>query len=218
MGLFRTILFDFDYTLADSSRGAVECINWALQRVGLPTASDEDICRTIGMSLADALMRLAGPEQASKTQDFARFFAERADQVMAERTVLFESVLPATSVLKQRGLRLGIVSTKYRCRIEGVLRRDGLREVFDLIVGGEDVARHKPDPEGLLVAIDRLDSAASQTLYVGDSLVDAETARRAGTPFVAVLSGTTRLDEFTPSDLTGVIESLHQLPSWLQLR
>ncbi len=218
MGLFRTILFDFDYTLADSSRGAVECINWALQRVGLPTASDEDICRTIGMSLADALMRLAGPEQASKTQDFARFFAERADQVMAERTVLFESVLPATSVLKQRGLRLGIVSTKYRRRIEGVLRRDGLREVFDLIVGGEDVARHKPDPEGLLVAIDRLDSAASQTLYVGDSLVDAETARRAGTPFVAVLSGTTGLDEFTPSDLTGVIESLHQLPSWLQLR
>jgi len=60
------------------------------------------------------------------------------------------------------------------------LARQGLLAMVDVIVGGEDVEREKPDPAGLSAAVERLDVAPTALLYVGDSPTDAESARRAG--------------------------------------
>ncbi|MBN1811258.1 MAG: HAD-IA family hydrolase [Anaerolineae bacterium] len=208
---FQTVVFDFDYTLADSSRGVIECIDFALGELGLPAASVEAARRTIGLSLSDTLLALSRPRQAARADEFARLFIERADEVMADLTVLFEPVLATVAVLKARGFFLGIVSTKFRYRIEAILEREGLRDAFDVIVGGEDVAEHKPDPAGLLTAIERLGGVPESTLYVGDSVTDAETAKRAGVPFVAVLSGVTPREAFLGYPVSGILESLAEL-------
>jgi phosphoglycolate phosphatase len=192
VNLFDTVIFDFDYTLADSSPGVIECIRYALEKLGLPPASDQQACQTIGLSLPDTLHRLTG--QRTQSETFARLFVERAEVVMADRTVLLDSTASTVNWLKARGIALGIVSTKYRRRIETILRREGLLDPFDVIVGGEDVAKHKPDPESLLKAIDTL--GTDNALYVGDSVTDAQTALQAGVPFVAVLSGTTPGEAF----------------------
>jgi len=211
----KAILFDFDYTLADSSRGVVRCVNGALRDLGLPAALPEAIYPTIGMSLADTFVSLAGPDHAVQSLEFARRFKQHADQVMADLTVLYPAVDPVMRALRRQGKKLGIVSTKFRYRIEGILQREGLRDRFDVIVGGEDVAAHKPDPEGLRRAMADLHCPPPQVLYVGDSLIDAETARRAGVSFVAVLSGVTGRSEFAGYPDIGIIESLAQLPERL---
>ena len=84
--------------------------------------------------------------------------------------------------------------------------------MFDVVVGGEDVAMHKPDPSGLLAAVECLGSAPTSALYVGDSVTDAETAKRAGVPFVAVLSGVTPREVFEDYSMYRVLESLSELP------
>ena len=127
-------------------------------------------------------------------------------------TVLFESVPATIAALRVLGFPLGIVSTKFRYRIEAILEREGLHDAFGVIVGGEDVAEHKPDPTGLLTAIGRLGSVPASTLYVGDSVVDAETAKRAGVPFVAVLSGVTPREAFRGYPVCGILENLSELP------
>jgi phosphoglycolate phosphatase len=210
---FQTVLFDFDYTLADSSRGVIDCIAFALRQLGLPPVSPQEACRTIGLSLKDTLAALAGPEHAVLGDEFARLFIERADLVMADRTVLLRPVREVVAALWEPGLTLGIVSTKFRRRIEAVLRREGLLVPFAVVIGGEDVARHKPDPQGLLLALERTSSPAGQTLYVGDSLTDAETARRADVPFAAVLSGVTPAEAFRPYTLHALLGGLTELPS-----
>ncbi len=210
-----TVIFDFDYTLADSSRGVVECANYALVGLGYERASREAICGTIGISLTDAFSTLTGDRDALVRKKFADLFTERADEVMTASTSLLEGVASAVRRLKVRGMRLGIVSTKFRYRIEEILGRDGLRGDFDVIVGGEDVRSHKPDPEGLVMAQALLRSTPSQVLYVGDTVVDAETAQRAGTAFLAVLSGVTRREAFKYYPTVGVIEALSDLPAWL---
>jgi phosphoglycolate phosphatase len=192
----QTILFDFDYTLADSSHGVVECINYALENLGLSPVSAEQACRTIGLSLPNTFLTLAGQEHRALSDKFVRLFVRRADQIMADRTFLFESVPQTISVLKKNGFKLGIVSTKYRYRIETILDREGLSELFDIIIGGEDVAEHKPDPTGLQMALDKLGCMPAESLYIGDSLTDAQTAQRAGLQFAAVLSGVTTKDAF----------------------
>ena len=142
-------------------------------------------------------------------------FTQRADEVMTDSTTLFNAVAPTMARLKIRGMRLGIVSTKFRYRIERILSRDGLLDAFDVIVGGEDVSRHKPDPEGLIKARAFLRGSTSETLYVGDTVVDAQTAQRAETPFLAVLTGVTPRHAFIGYPVTRIIETLSELPDWL---
>lgn len=212
---FQAVIFDFDYTLADSSPGVVDCVNFALCELGLPAVLAEMVHRTIGLSLTDTFLELAGQQRAAQADEFVRLFVERADEVMADLTVLFEPTPRTIGLLKRQGLALGIVSTKFRYRIEDVLKREGLLVPFGAIVGGEDVAAHKPDPGGLLTAIERLESSLTDSLYVGDSVTDAETAERAGVPFVAVLSGVTPREDFEGYATCGVLGNVSELPGWL---
>ncbi len=218
MKVYQALIFDFDYTLADSSAGALECINFALGRMGLPLVPAARAHATIGLSLTETFCALVGEEHRERSAEFAPFFVERADQVMADLTQVFATVAPMVEALAQRGLALGIVSTKFRYRIEGILRREGLEEAFAVIVGGEDVTAHKPDPSGLLAALGKLQCAPERALYVGDSVVDTETARRAGVPFVAVLSGVTPAEDFSDSAALAVLDDVSFLPELLSER
>jgi phosphoglycolate phosphatase len=214
---WQTILFDFDYTLADSSAGVVECINYALNNLGLPPVPAAQACRTIGLSLPNTFVTLAGPEHQAQSDQFVRLFIERADQIMTDRTILFETTRPAIQKLKQKGMQMGIVSTKFKHRIESILRRENMSAYFDLVIGGKDVTRHKPSPEGLNMALEMLNCAPANALYVGDSLTDAETAQRAGVAFVAVLSGTTPQEEFKPYPVEAFLAHVGELPAWLMV-
>jgi phosphoglycolate phosphatase len=208
-----SVIFDFDYTLADSSAGEVECVNYALRAMNLPPAANSDIHTMIGVSLPETFRRLTREANQTRPDEFVELFIKRADEVMLNYIVLFDSVRPAVKQLIANGLTLGIVSTKYHRRIEAFLKREKLTDVFNIIVGGEDVTAHKPDPTGLLMALDKLGKPPSQSIYVGDSVVDAETAQRAGVPFVAVLSGVTLKEAFRNYTPLAVIDNLRSLPT-----
>jgi phosphoglycolate phosphatase len=205
------MIFDFDYTLADSSKGVRECIDYALKKLGLPTPSDELLFQTIGLSLQDTFEYLTGDTDTERGAKFARLFVDKADEVMADLTHIFETVTRLLTHLKDEDIKLGIVSTKFRYRIESILRRENLSELFSVIIGGEDVLRKKPDPEGLLTAIEMLKVSPLKSVYVGDSTVDAETARRAGVPFIAVLTGVTSREAFGEYSAIGIVEGLDEL-------
>jgi phosphoglycolate phosphatase len=212
MGLrCKAVLFDFDYTLADSSPGVIECVNHALERLGRPAAGDDAIRRTIGLSLEETFLRLVGDLGGGQADEFRRHFVERADQLMADRTTVFAAVPRVLQRLRSAGLRLGVVSTKFRYRLEDILGREGLLPHFDVIVGSDDVKEPKPDPEGLRRALAQLGVDPEDAVYVGDSVVDAETAARAGVRFVAVLSGMTRRSEFASHTVEAVLADVDQL-------
>jgi phosphoglycolate phosphatase len=209
---FDAVLFDFDYTLADSSSAVVECANTALRALGLPEASEHDICRTIGLAIPEALARLAGEENRHRVVEFRQHWRKRSDEIMIEWTRFFPYVPAALANLNQCSLSLGIVSTKFRQRIEAGLNREALSHYFDVVVGGEDVKAHKPDPEGLIEALKRLGVPSSRALYVGDSVTDAETAQRAGVAFLAVLSGKTGREEFAGYPVEAILDNVAGLP------
>ena len=118
---YRAVLFDFDYTLGDSTKGIVLSANAALQRMGLEAQSEEAIRRTVGLSLRDTYRALTGDENPQAADSFAAFFREKADQVMAESAVLYPSVPPLLKALRSQGLRTGVVTTKFRYRILQIL-------------------------------------------------------------------------------------------------
>ena len=212
----RAIIFDFDLTLADSTKGIIECVNFALERLNLPRADDEQIKRTIGMSLGDTFLSLTGQTKNQNVSLFISNFVERADQVMVDLTSMFDGVPATTERLIEMDFALGIVSTKFRYRIEEILAREGLSNRFRVIIGGEDVAEHKPHPSALTTAISRMQMNANDVLYVGDSTIDALTAERAKVPFIAVLSGATSKSEFDEVAKIAVIDDISTLPQLLR--
>ena len=211
----QSVIFDFDYTLADSSPGVIECINFALHTMGHERVSNEAACRTIGLSLAETFLTLGEHHEPERCHEFHELFVQRAEDVMVQSTVLYETVPAMVEALVRRGLRLGIVSTKYRRRIHDVLQRESLLHGFQVVIGGDDVEQHKPHPEGLFEAMKRLECSPASVLYVGDSLVDAELAKRAGVPLVIVLSGVTPRDHFDTYKPVAVLENISQLPRLL---
>ncbi len=219
---FEAVIFDFDYTLADSTRGAIACIGYALAQMGLPGVSDADACRTIGLSLPEAFRALTGDPDAARGAAFEALFIAHAAEAMSPRTVLLPATCEAVTWLRRAGYRLGIVSTKYRRRIREVLAREGLLGAFDVIVGGEDVSRLKPDPEGLHRALGVLLAqhaiVRERVLYVGDSVTDARAADAAGLPFAAVLTGTTPRSAFLPYAPHALLRDVGDLPEMLTVQ
>lgn len=211
----QAVLFDFDYTLADSSDAIVECFNTALVGIGLPKADALAIRRTIGLSIPESLARVAGPDHSHRAEEFRLHWRRRSDEIMVDWTKVFDWTRPAVEQLRQAGLPLGIVSTKYRTRIAATLERNGLDGLFEVIVGGEDVEQHKPAPEGLLSALERLGVDPGRALYVGDAAADAAAAHNAGTPFVAVLSGVTDERELAGYPNQAILPNIGALPAFL---
>jgi len=206
----RAVLFDFDFTLVDSSRGFIECHNFAAKECALPSPIPEAVRRTIGTPLPLAFVHLYGPSAEATIEAYAAIYQARADEVMTPLTRLLPATASTLRALRTRSLALAVVSQKYRFRIADVLRREGLLSSFDAIIGGEDITRLKPDPEGLLLALARL--GVSDAIYVGDTVIDAAAAVNADLPFVAVLSGVTGREEFAPYNPAAILGDLTALP------
>jgi phosphoglycolate phosphatase len=204
----QAVIFDFDLTLADSTAPVVECANHALVAMGLPAGDAEHVRRTIGLPLPQVFRALTGRSDATLEGEFSRRFVARADEVMVAGTQVYPEVPDALRALRFHRVRLAIVSTKFRYRIEQILTKAGLTNCVDMIVGGEDVRQHKPHPEGLQCAMARLGVHASRTLYVGDHPLDAEAARAAGAGFVAVLTGVSPPSVWETLPAIAVLDSL----------
>ena len=165
----QSVIFDFDYTLADSSEGVIECANYALGRLGLPAATDDAIRRTIGLSLPRTLTALAGDEHSALGDEFMRVFLERAEKMMPAATMLFDFVPSLMDTLLGHGIALGIVSSGRRRRISRVLRREELDGQFKVIVGRRGMWKNRnPTQRDLLRAVAELDTPKERCLYVGD--------------------------------------------------
>jgi len=131
---------------------------------------------------------------------------------MSDLTDLFKETPKVIEMLKRNKFRLGIVSTKYRYRIETILRRENILNLFDVIIGGEDVHDLKPNPFGLTLATQKLNLLPSDIIYIGDTTIDAETANRAGVFFIAVLSGVTPRGAFEGFQVKSFLENISALP------
>ncbi len=208
----RAILFDFDYTLANSERGIIECVNYALVELGLRAAAPDSIRATIGLPLEEMLARLTS-QNGRLAASFRRLFISRADQVMVDCTTVYPWVSQTAQALRDAGLDLGIVSTKRRRRIEEVLTRDGLEGLFGVVVGSDTVPRPKPAPDGIILALERLGIERQEALFVGDSVTDAAAACRASVTFVAVLSGATPRSAFLNYPCRAVLQDASGLPA-----
>ncbi|WP_193100174.1 HAD family hydrolase [Burkholderia sp. Z1] len=212
----RAVIFDFDLTLADSSAAIIECTEYALHQLDAAGATPAQIGVVIGLPLHEMFRSLTGETDPARADAFARHFVARADEIMVHGTRIYPEVPPLLARLREQGLAVAIVSSKFRYRIDAILALNGLQALVDVLIGGEDVQRHKPDPEGLVLALARLGVPAGAAIYVGDHAVDAQAAERAGMPFVGAVSGMTSFDAWTRAGKQAVNTHIGELAEIVQ--
>ena len=216
--MFQAVCFDFDYTLGDCTESIVAGFVHGLTGLGWPAPGREAVRATVGYLLEDAYTMLTGDDDPERQARFRALFSEVAVERQREETTLFPGAAELLRGLKEQGVKAAIVSTKRGDTIEIILKRLGLADTVELVIGSADVKRHKPDPEGLLAAMERLGVKPEDTLFCGDTVLDAGAAQNAGCHFAAVLNGTTPAGDFAPFPADHISPDLWDLIRWLGLK
>ena len=213
--MFQAVCFDFDYTLGDCTDSIVAGFVHGLTGLGWPAPDRETVRGTIGYMLEDSYAMLTGDRDPARQAKFRALFTEVARERQIHETILFPGAPELLRGLRERGVKTAIVSTKRGDTIELILENHGLRDAVELVIGSADVKRPKPDPEGLRTAMARLGSGPEDTLFCGDTVLDAGAAQNAGTHFAAVLNGTTVAEAFAPFQPDHISPDLWDLARWL---
>jgi phosphoglycolate phosphatase len=184
------LVFDLDGTLIDSAPDIHAAANRVFAARGLPGFAFDTVRGFIGNGVAVLVSRLLahqglpdhGPLQADLVRDFISIYEEAFDL-----TKLYPGVAEALDRLADAGHRLAICTNKPEGPARAALRHFGLAGHFPVVIGGDSLPQRKPDPAPLQAALAGLGGRAA--LFVGDSEVDAETARAAAVPLALFTGG-----------------------------
>jgi pyrophosphatase PpaX len=215
----RAILFDLDGTLIDTTELILRCFDHSWQCVLGCGNTRQALIETFGMPLKEAMVKLLEarePNGKKLAEDglVERLLAEYRSFNLSNHDALatgFEGVAGVIAELRERGYRTGVVTSKSRELATRGLRLCALESLIDTAVFLEDTTRHKPGPEPILVALDRLKAAPFEAAYVGDSCHDIVAGRAAGVITVAALWGPSprsALECERPDHFAGSVEEL----------
>jgi pyrophosphatase PpaX len=179
------VLFDLDGTVVDSGPIILASMRHATQTVLGREYTDAELLAHVGGPGLEAQMAAIEP---GRTDELVRVYREH-NEPLHDTLAGFDGIETTLETLLARGHRLGIVTAKRRATVDLAFARLPLAHLFEVVVGGDETDRHKPDPEPLLLALRRLDAPAPQAAYVGDSPYDMQAAKAAGLFAIGVAWG-----------------------------
>jgi phosphoglycolate phosphatase len=217
----RAVIFDLDGTLVDSLPDVLNALNGVLNDVGRRPVTITEGKLMVGGGAEPLIERAFGltgdPVAPEDIPIYVDAFAVNYQATPVRYTTIFDGVIPALEDLAARGYRLGICTNKPHDSAITVLKALGLDRHFSSCIGKAARPFNKPDRRHYDAVADELGVTPDNSLYIGDSETDVETARNAGVPIVLVpfgysrkpaaeLGGDRLIGHF--SELTAVVEAL----------
>jgi len=205
--------FDLDGTLLDTIHDLAAAVNQLLTEVGRAALPKDTIRDLVGKGMANLLDRaltLTGapaqtePESAALLVRYQEIYAS----VLGRESRLFPGVVSGLTRMRDAGLRLAVVTNKATRFVRPHLDQARIASYFDVVIGGDDAARKKPDAAPLHLAAGRLRVPPERMLMVGDSGNDVEAARAAGCPVLIVPYGYSEGLPVQSLDSDGIVDSL----------
>jgi phosphoglycolate phosphatase len=214
----RTLIFDLDGTLIDSKLDLALAVNATLAELGRDPLPHEQVFSYVGRG-APALISQALGGNASQQDCTAglEFFIKYYSAHKLDNTVLYPGVRETLDALK--GMPMAVYTNKPVRVSRSIVEELGIASHFRIVHGGNSFERKKPDPMGVESILREFGAAPTQAMFVGDSEVDVQTARNAGTWVCGVTYGfgSHRLAEYPPDllvdNLTEMIPHLSVAPS-----
>ncbi|MFO0879243.1 MAG: HAD family hydrolase [Gemmataceae bacterium] len=208
----QAVLFDLDGTLIDSYPAIAASVNHVRSLHGLAALSVSEVTRHVGRGPYHLLHSTVGPTDLDAS---VAAYRQHHPGVLRELTVLLPGAREMLQQLHTRGYKLGICSNKPVEFTRALVDHLGIGTWLTVVLGPEDVGRHKPAPDMLLAAMERLHVSPSETLYIGDMTVDIESARAADVAVWVVPTGSDTVEALDAAHPDRRLASLHELPGLL---
>ena len=202
---FPVVLFDLDGTLIDSGAIILASFRHATRTVLEREIADEVLLAHVGGSSLHDQMRVIDPD---RVEELVHCYREH-NEPLHDGLCCFPGVIDALDTLRAERRRLGLVTAKRRATVDLAFAHVPLADYFDTIVTSDETERRKPDPEPILLALERLGAQAADAAYVGDSPFDMRAARAAGVRAVGVSWG--GIHPLDRDDADVVVESPEEL-------
>ena len=210
-GLFevRALIFDLDGTLIDSKLDLALAVNAALSEMGRGPLTHDTIFSYVGQGAPSLIARALG--DGATEEDCLRgleFFIKYYSVHKLDNTALYPGVRETLDALA--GMPMAVLTNKPVGASRGILQGLGLADYFRFVYGGNSFDRKKPDPMGVATILREFGAAPAHAMFVGDSEVDVQTARNAGT-FVCGVTygfGSHRFTEYPPDLLVDNLTEL----------
>ena len=189
---YRAALFDLDGTLVDTAPDLAAAANRMLADLGRASLPDDRIRDYVGKGVVNLVNRCFEASGGGGEEDRARahaVFERHYSAGIADRSRPYPGVVDGLEALERAGIAMGCVTNKAGRFTEPLLELTGLRRFFGVVVSGDTVERKKPHPDPMLYAAGKLGASPAETLVVGDSLNDVQSARAAGCAVVVVPYG-----------------------------
>jgi len=208
---YRTILFDLDGTLLNTTDLIVASFLHTLDRHCPGQYEEQDVLSCLGEPLRDQMIRFGGEERAD---EMVRTYREHNIAHHDQYVKTFPGVNKVIQTLHDAGLSLGVVSNKSRVTVEMGLKLCRLEPWFSTVVCVEDAEKPKPDPAPIRLALNRLQAEEKTALMVGDSKYDLIAAAEAGVDSAGVAwatHGKESLLSYHPTVILETMESLYEV-------
>jgi phosphoglycolate phosphatase len=206
----RLAIFDLDGTLVDSVDDLAAAVNHGLAEVGLPPRTRDEVRGMIGNGARVLMERAVGPHRDRLDAALVAWREHYAAHLL-DATRPYPGVV---EVLARAGRSLAVASNKPGAMVRQILDGLGLSALFAEVLGGGD-APPKPDPTGVRAILSRLGVAPEDAVLVGDSAVDAATARNACITFVAVTWGLSSREDLLGAGSVHLVDRAADLAPWL---
>ncbi|WP_342075232.1 HAD-IA family hydrolase [Yoonia sp. SS1-5] len=189
----RTVIFDLDGTLADTSGDLIAAANTCFRALDLGDLLDPVADAATALRGGRAMLRLGfsrvdGFGEADVDAQYPAILAAYAADIDTH-TVLYPGAMDAVEALKSDGYAVGIATNKPEGLAETLLQSLGVRSAFGSLIGADTLPVRKPDPEHHFEAVRRAGGDPRRSLLVGDTATDRDTSRNAGVPSVLVTFG-----------------------------
>lgn len=190
----KTVIFDLDGTLADTSGDLIAAANVCFEIMGEGAVLDPENDQATALRGGRAMLtlgmsRLGRGEETDTIDQYYPVLLDAYRQAIDVHTTLYPGAMTAVEDLKARGYGVGICTNKPEGLAEILLRNLGVREAFASLIGADTLPVRKPDPEPLFEAARRAGGDPKRCVLIGDSDTDRNTARAAGIPSVLVTFG-----------------------------
>jgi phosphoglycolate phosphatase len=216
-GSMRTVIFDLDGTLADTSADLIAAANHCFRAMGegdlLDPAGDALTAFHGGRAMLRlGLKRLGRTDEAEVDAQYPMLLRAYEEGIDRE-TQLYPGAAEAIEALRSSGHRVGICTNKPERLAEILVARLGIRQLFHSLVGADTLPVRKPDPAPYRLAVDRAGGVLGGSFLVGDTDTDRQTARAAGVPVALVTFGPegAGVSRYEPEALMGDFSELSAL-------
>ena len=204
----KGVIFDLDGTLIDSYQAIYLSFKYVYENMGLSPLPYDAVKKVVGRGLGHTFQELLGEERAPQALSL---FRQKYEEIFRVHTQLLPDVREVLETLHKQRIQMAVATNKLGRFSRAIFEHFGMEKFFTAIVGDGDVSQNKPNPEMLYHAMGKMGVGKEETVFVGDSVIDIQTAKNASVRVFALPTGNTPREALEKAQPTALLNRLLDL-------